>query len=111
MTIPYSLFLSELQKEEEYLSQSTPYRYKTAQMAAETAKKFSCIDLFLDEQEVRKTVLSVFPEADEERVKDVTKMLRVIARDLQIKSSLSNEAKEYIARKRKPFSLKNKLTR
>jgi hypothetical protein len=77
------------------------------------AEKMKTATPFLNAHAAKDLVHSVYPEADEHRVNDVAKMLNVIAKDLRLNASLSDETKEYIKRKneqqkRKPLAFVQK---
>ena len=106
--VSYEMFLNELSKELEYLQNGgTTYRIETATSCLELAHKVNDVNLFLEQETSEKFVLAHLPHVDDERSKDVTKMLNTVARNLELKVNLTDEIKELlIARKKKRRPLK-----
>lgn len=97
----YPQLVGELEKEQRYLGQGgTRYRQTTVQMSLQVAEKTKTLRPFFNRQEAKRVVESVFPHADEHRVNDVAKMLNVVAKELRLKSNLSDEALAYVRKKK-----------
>ncbi|EMR06621.1 hypothetical protein C772_01516 [Bhargavaea cecembensis DSE10] len=105
----YSDFLEALDKEQNYLQNGgTSYRRQTAAMARDLASINDGLAQFLNRQELVRQVRTAYPLADEERIQDVAKMLNVVAKNVYLRSNVSDEAAAYVrSRKarRKPLTL------
>lgn len=110
--VSFTEFLHELQKEWRFHQHGgTSYRQKTAELSLEVAHKVGSIVPFLESEVAKQTVSRLLPDLDHHRVEDVAKMLHVIAKELHMNATLSDEVKSYIQQKRqhrKPLSLVKK---
>ena len=110
--VSFADFLHELQKEWEfYLNGGTSYRQKTAELSLEVARKVGSVVPFLESEVAKQTVSRLLPDLDRHRVEDVAKMLHVIAKELHLNATLSDEVKAYVQQKRqhrKPLSFVKK---
>ncbi|MFD2762421.1 hypothetical protein [Lentibacillus juripiscarius] len=101
-TVSYRDFLEELQKEANYHEYGgTSYRYKTARLSVDVAKRTGYVDLFFDKNMAGRLVAHLLQKEDWERVSDVTKLLHAVALDLKMNTHLSAEARKYVADKQK----------
>ncbi|ESU73502.1 hypothetical protein T260_02440 [Geobacillus thermopakistaniensis] len=97
----FSTFLQELQKEWRFHQHGgTSYRQKTAELSLEVAHKVGSIVPFLESKVAKQTVPRLLPDLDHHRVEDMAKMLHVIAKELHMNTTLSDEVKSYIQQKR-----------
>lgn len=105
-------FVKELEDELAYhLDGGTSYRQDTTRYSLEIATSFPDIYTFFYREQSYETVKEFYPNMDEDRLKDVSKMLSVIVRDLHMKKNMSEELKEELARRkknRKPLALLEK---
>lgn len=110
--VSFADFLHELQKEWEFhLNGGTSYRQKTAELSLEVARNVRTVVPFLKRDVAKQTVSRLLPGFDNYRVEDVAKMLHVIAKELHMNATLSDEVKDYIQQKRqhrKPLSFVKK---
>lgn len=108
----YKTFIQELQNECDYHAQgSTSYRKRSAELSLEVARKTKSVAPFFQSESALQTVSRFLVDEDQERIKDVSKMLRVVANSVRLDSELPYELKEYIQEKRinrKPLSFKKK---
>lgn len=108
-TVSKSELLNELGKEYSYHAQDgATYRSQTTEIAIEVASKLHRTDLFFDREKTFQFVTKEFVNLDEDRRKDVSKMLTVITRDLHRKKTLPEDVKmqlEERRKKRKPLSV------
>lgn len=103
--LPFEKFENELRREYRYhLNGGSEYRQQTAKLSLEVALKSREVKLFLDPVKAREKVIEFFPLLDKHRQDDVSKMLRVIAKDMYLEKATSNEVREYSERK-----IKNKV--
>lgn len=99
--VSFADFLHELQKEWKFhLNGGTSYRQKTAELSLEVARKVGDVVPFFKSDVAKQTVSRLLPDLDHHRVEDVAKMLHVIAKDLHLNATLSNEVKTYVQQKR-----------
>lgn len=108
-------FIQELQDEVEFhaVESGTSYRRKTAELSLDVAKTVEMVSPLLKANAAINIVSRLMPRLDNHRLEDVSKMLNVIAKDIYMDATLSNEAKAYVDYKRenqKPITLK-KLSR
>ncbi|MBN6185659.1 hypothetical protein JQN58_01510 [Aneurinibacillus sp. BA2021] len=105
-------FLQELQKELQFhLNGGTSYRQRTAQISLDLARQVGEISPFLKLDTAQATVSRLLPTLDHDRVEDVAKMLYVIAKDMQMYATRSDDVIAYVQQKRqhsKPLSFKKK---
>ncbi|MGX1902734.1 hypothetical protein ACT3HK_15565 [Thermolongibacillus altinsuensis] len=110
--VSFAEFLHELQKEWRFHQQDgTSYRQKTAELSLEVARKAGSVVPFLESEISKQTVSLLLPDLDRYRVEDVAKMLHVIAKELHMNATLSDEVKSYVQQKhrhRKPLSFVKK---
>jgi hypothetical protein len=110
--VPFTEFLHELQKEFRFhLNGGTSYRQKTAELSLEVARKVGAVSPFFESEVAKRTVSRLLPGFDHYRVEDVAKMLHVIAKELNMNATLSDEVKAYVQQKRqhrKPLSFVKK---
>ncbi|PLS19229.1 hypothetical protein CVD28_02125 [Bacillus sp. M6-12] len=100
ITVSFLEFVKELEQEYKYHANGgTSYRTETAKIALEVAKKTGKSTPFLHREATIQYVTTFFPHLDEERIKDVVKMLHVIAKDLHLKANLSDEMKARLKEK------------
>lgn len=105
------MFKEELTKELQYLSSGgSCYRSESAEMALQVLKQVKAVQPFLELETAAVCVRRALSNVDQDRLKDVTKMLTVVARSLDRKLNESEEVKEYlrqraVKRKRKKLSL------
>lgn len=109
--VSYKELLQELQNELKYHSteSGTSYRRKTAKLSLEIPKVVERVSPFLKVDGASNMVDHLMPSLDYHRAEDVSKMLHVIANDLHMNATLSDEAKAYVEGKhknRKPLTLK-----
>lgn len=96
----YVEFYRLLEKQYEYLyNGGTDYRIKTAELSLDVAKKYNQIQPFLDMENAKIEVKKHFPNIDEERLNDVSKMLYANAREVNLKSKQPPEFKKMIREK------------
>ncbi|GLH64485.1 hypothetical protein [Parageobacillus sp. G301] len=99
--VSFAKFLHELQKEWRFHQQGgTSYRQKTAELSLEVARKVREVAPFLERNVAKQTVSRLLPGLDHHRVEDVAKMLHVIAKELHMNATLSDEVKAYIQQKK-----------
>lgn len=101
--VMYSNFMNELQKEYEYLSGGTKYRADTAYMCLELAEKVDDFTLFLDYDdtfEFVQTSLQTSLNVDNDRLKDVTKMLYTVLGGMHCMENLTEKTKNELARRK-----------
>lgn len=105
--------LNELEDELAYhLDGGTSYRQDTTRYALSFAKTVPDIYVFFSRDDSYHRVRDYYPNLDEDRLKDVSKMLSVIVRDLHMKKNMSEELKAELAKRiknRKPLSILKKL--
>ncbi|AKM19577.1 Uncharacterised protein [[Flavobacterium] thermophilum] len=110
--VSFPEFLEELRQELRFQQNGgTSYRKQTAQLSLQVAEKAGCIDPFFNRESAKRTVSQLLPDLDLFRIEDVAKMLNVIARELHMNATLSDEVRDYIHQKRqhrKPFLNKAK---
>ncbi|ASS86459.1 hypothetical protein NSQ51_10625 [Geobacillus sp. FSL K6-0789] len=110
--VSFPEFLEELRQELRFQQNGgTSYRKQTAQLSLQVAQKAGCIDPFFNRESAKRTVSQLLPDLDLFRIEDVAKMLNVIARELHMNATLSDEVRDYIHQKRqhrKPFLNKAK---
>ena len=100
--ITKEVFLSELTKELEYLKDGgTPYRIKTAELSLFVAHCVDTVELFFNLEETLKKVKLLLPDADPERIKDVSEMLKTISRYLNMQANLSENLKLKLQERKK----------
>lgn len=106
----FSEYLTELKKEVDYHKNGgTTYRKASADLALNVASKVGKMTPFLNREEAKNHVKSTYPELDTERIQDVGKMLHVIARELSLNHTRSEEVKKYVQLKqsnRNPLNIK-----
>lgn len=111
VSIKHAEFVDELVKEVAYMKNGgTKYRQRTAELSLSIAKKVHEVNRFLNREDSFKTVSRLLPDEDLERLKDVSKMLNVVAVDLHLKTNRSVEFKELLSKrmkkaKQKPWKL------
>ena len=100
----------ELEKELHYhMDGGTAYRIKTTQLSIQVVNRTSDINCFYDRQHSYDTVAKALPDQDEYRLQDVSKMISIIVRDLELKKNLPADVKAFADEKMKNFkSLKFK---
>src|SRR5699024_281555 len=82
MTVKYENFLEQLQQQYEYLSRGgSEYRQHTARLALFVANRLRDVTCFMEPQKSLYTVKQVLSSDSEERIKDVAKMLNVLAKE------------------------------
>lgn len=101
--------LKELEDELAYhLDGGTSYRQDTTHYSLSFARTVPDIYVFFSRDDAYQHVRDYYPDLDEDRLKDVSKMLNVIVRDLHMKKNMSEELKAELAKrlkKRKPLSI------
>jgi hypothetical protein len=109
--VPFPTLIKELEQEIHYHANGgTSYRKETAQFALQIAEKIGEFAPLLKRETVHEWVTRELAHLDRYRHEDITKMLYVIARDLQLKHTMSDEMNEYLHQKRlnrKPLTFKN----
>jgi hypothetical protein len=99
--VSFAEFLHELQKEWRFHQQGgTSYRQKTAELSLEVACKVKAVAPFLERDVAKQTVSRLLPDLEHHHVEDVAKMLHVIAKELHMNATLSDEVKAYVQQKR-----------
>lgn len=105
----YKEFYERLYNQYLYLCNGgTIYRIETAKISLQIAKNEKSIDPFLYLDQAINTVSMSFPNLDEERLRDVSKMLYVNANEVQRKNTVSKELKTLVderMKNRKPIKL------
>jgi predicted DNA-binding helix-hairpin-helix protein len=108
MTASYKDFYQRLYQQFQYLSHGgTNYRKTTAELSLVVAREFKDLTPFLNHRNIKYVVKNHFPNANEERINDVAKMLYVNAKAVVINSQHSDAAKTYVAQKMKDRKLLN----
>lgn len=98
----YNDFYNRLNKQSQELSHGgTDYRQNTAKLALLVADNLNTLRPFLDLSATEKLVRKYLPDVNEERVRDVVKMLFVNARALEVSSTRSAALKAYVGNKMK----------
>lgn len=102
--------IMELRGELHYHSDGgTSYRRETADFALQIAEQVSDITVFFDRGKTYTLVAEFLKNSDEYRLRDVSKMLSVIIRDLERQKRLPKDVKAYAETKMKDWkSLKFK---
>lgn len=102
--------LIELEKELQYhLEGGTSYRIQTSRFALQVVEKNRDVAYFIDRDSAYNVVAEALPNQDEYRLQDVSKMISVIVRDLELQKTLPPEIKAFADEKMKDFkSLKFK---
>src|SRR5690625_5219106 len=90
-------FIQELKQEKERLLKGTSYRRETARLAYEIAVQVKSVKPFFEQRTARSTVEKLYPKMDPHRLEDVAKFLRVIANDLKLHATMSEDLKKKIA--------------
>jgi hypothetical protein len=99
--VSFEEFLHELQKEWRFQQQGgTSYRQKTAKLSLEVANKVGAVAPFLERDVAKQTVSRLLPVLDRYRLEDVAKMLHVVAKELHMNATLSDEVKTYVQQKK-----------
>ncbi|MED1420244.1 hypothetical protein [Bacillus smithii] len=99
--VSFEEFLHELQKEWRFHQQGgTSYRQKTAELSLEVANKVGAVAPFLEREVAKQTVSRLLPGLDRYRLEDVAKMLCVVAKELHMNATLSDEVKTYLQQKK-----------
>lgn len=98
----YANFYDSLEKEYKYLSHGgTNYRVKTAELSLAVAKRYTQLQPFLNRTTARVEVRKHFPEMDEERLNDVSKMLVVNAKEVDFKARQTPEFRRMVRNRMK----------
>lgn len=98
-------FVKELEDELAYhLDGGTSYRQDTTRYSLDIANSLPDTSLIFDREKTYDKVKEFYPDMDEERLQDVSKMLNVIVRDLYSKKNLDEETKRYVEEKMKKFT-------
>ncbi|WCK57354.1 hypothetical protein PP175_29630 (plasmid) [Aneurinibacillus sp. Ricciae_BoGa-3] len=104
----YTDFLHELQREVQFQQNGgTSYRKDTADVSLSVAQRAGSVIPFFQLVDTKQTISRLFPDIDRYRLDDVAKMLHVIAKDLRLNATLSDDVKAYVQEKRenrKPLS-------
>lgn len=101
--------LKELNLELAYHSEGgSTYRSETTRYSLNVATSLPDTQLFFNRDDTYVEVKLLYPELDEDRLRDVSKMLSVITRDLYRKKTMTPELKAFLEdrrRNRKPLRL------
>lgn len=81
----------------------TKYRQDTTRYSLNIAKSLPGTDLFFNREQTYTKVKDFCPDMDEDRLKDVSKMLNIIVRDLYNQKNLDEETKRFVQEKMKNF--------
>lgn len=97
-------FVKELEDELAYhLDGGTSYRQDTTRYSLSIAQSLPDIAILFDREYTVEKVKEFYPNMDEDRLQDVSKMLNVIVRDLHNKKNMDEETKRYVEEKMKNF--------
>lgn len=97
--------VKELEDELAYhLNGGTTYRQDTTRYSLTIANFLPGTELFFNREQTLEKVKELYPDMDEYRLLDVSKMLNVIVRDLHSKKTLDEETKQFVEEKMKNFT-------
>lgn len=104
------MLLIELEKELHYHQNGgTAYRVQTTQLSIQVVNQVSDVICFINKKKAYDIVAGILPKEDEHRLQDISKMLSIIVRDLEMQKNLPADVRAFVDEKMKDFdSLKFK---
>lgn len=103
--LAFSEFQNVLQSEYAYFEEGS-YRKETTRLALNIALKVRDVNVFLNPENAKSITVTQLKNYDVDRINDVAKMLRILARGIHREKTMTNEVKEYIEEKMKNTKLR-----
>lgn len=99
--LSFEEFVESLEQEYKYhLDGGTKYRQLTVKYSLEVAKRVKNANSFLNQETAQQLVVRHLPSLDQDRLNDVSKMLRALAGRMHHEKNLSDELRDNRSKKR-----------